>query len=159
MRAIMISMVILFFCLSMKMVNTVDSDYFTERNQTLLGWSGTPMIDEDDFPSASPDNYKDNIKDLTTPSEIISASLGDALWTTATFIIKSVKFLVDLTYATFNFGTFLQNLGHDCEGVSGCTEVKLYPDYAATLLNLGATICNLITIAQIISGRSYRDGI
>ena len=156
-RSMVISITILMICLSMKMVNYEEASNFDEKNITLVGFIGEPMIDETDVSLANPDTFKSNVVDLTTPSEIIGASVGDALWTTTSFIIKGVKFIVELMYASAFFGTFIQTLGRDCAGVAGCIQLKIIPDYAATVLNAGAIMCHLYFIWQVLSGRSDYD--
>jgi len=144
-RFVMISMTVIFFCLAMAAVNTVDDNYFSEKNQSIFGFQSEPFIKDSDLLNVKDEGaFKDTVNKTTTPPEQ-PTGLFDAFWGTIIMGSQALTFIVNtLIYTTLDLGSFIQTLGHG-EGT-----IRIIDDYTADIITYGYCICCLMGIGQII---------
>lgn len=152
MRAIMISVVIIFFCLSCELMNEMDSTHQDETGRSLFNIHPTYTgLQRDNLPEISDsDSYNASLYSLTTPNEQPESSGITSIFSTLTFVIDFVKFLVNVAFnSTLNFIFWLPTLG---------TGVQIIPTNVAHAIAIGVYLNYLYCVAQIITGRSLLDG-
>jgi len=153
MRSVMMSITIIMFCLSVGVVNEVSDQFFTDTNRTLYGgFQSTPFLDKSNLGMVEDvGSFNESLGAMTTPTENPVGVL-DFVWAGFTFVWQLVLFFVNvLINSTINFGSYIQNLGHD--------GLKVIPDYIADILTIGVCINHLIAIGQILGKVNLKEGL
>lgn len=149
MRAWMICMVVIVFALSVNIINRVDADYYSEKNNYIFGWGTNQTLNEADTPDLSSKSaYNSSILDVMEPTEQptglvdIGGFISQFNW-----ITKGVRWLYNnLIQPILSFGTWLQHLGG--------SDLIIIEDYLASAINWVVRI--IFTVAIIDWLRSGR---
>ena len=155
----MISITIIIFCLSMSIVNNIDTEYFASKNQSLYGWGTEPYINQSDLTEISQDNFNQTLYSISTPSQNFIGQAIDLFTSSVLFLMSLVSFIVNtLINSSLGFSDFIQYLGKSCNGVAGCTRVQFVPSDIAGVMAILVNMNHLIAVGQILGKVNLRDG-
>ena len=150
MRGVYISLAIMFFCLSMQVINEIDNSYFESNNRSIYGWQGQPYRNYSNFGNLAQSNTGD-LDGYTTPEEQPSAFSLDSAWALFAFLMSLVSFVVDVLFnSTLGFGKFISTLGGD--------DIRFIPFGMEVLITFLVNLNHMFAILQIISGKNLNDG-
>lgn len=153
MRFVMISMVIIVFCWSTSIINTVGSEFEATHNRSLYGHNVTTQLKNNALSGlTSKGDFNSTVQELMETSSNPPQSPLDTMWgwwtgfTKAISTIKSV--LVD---PIFNIANILMYpIGKD---------VLIVPSYLAYTIQYGAWLTLLLGLAQLMGRLNLRGGL
>lgn len=152
MRGIMVSLVVLFFTMSIHIVNHVEDAHWDETNRTMYGFktNKTLLID-----GVAQD--RDSLEAMIEPKEQPTGLL-DSLLSSLVYVVKAGRFIMNVMWdATFGFGTFIQDFGF--KNADGTSQFTIIPWYIAQFVGVAVNLNHALTILQIMSGRNMKEGL
>jgi hypothetical protein len=149
MRGLLISLAIIFFCVSVEIVNTVEANFITANHRPLFGWTVEAPITSGDLPDAS--EFNNTMGDFTTPQEQPAGLSLQSLFATGIFLWKAGWWIIrTLFFSTLGFFWWIQTLGR--------SDFTFVPAYLAVPISGFVYSVYLFTIYQWWSERNLRDG-
>jgi len=155
MRGLTIAMVIIIFCFSIEMWNTIEMEHFNETNKTITGWNPNqnPPVRYVSLPNVgSSDTFESTLDEMSTPSEQPWwEQVIDTAWASLTTLFSFIVIIVDvLIKSTIAFFPFIQSFGRK--------DLVILPDYITMPLATLVYMLYIFMIGQLIINRNMRDG-
>ena len=152
MRGIYISLAVMFFTISIGIVNEVDSAHFVETGRPIYGMTTNKSIDYNDF------GYSESSLESALEPKEQPQGLVDSIWSGLTYVVRLGSFIKGVLYnATVGLPQFLQDFGMRDE--AGNSRYTIVPAYIANIVAVLIWLNHMFVILQLMSGRNLRDGI
>ena len=151
MRGLMISIMIIIFCMSIEIVNSVEATHFAETGRPIFGWGTNTSMNYRDIEGVQNNDMEGVLTGFVSPKEQPQGLVADLL-NTVVYIVKAGTFLVNVLWkSTIGFGSFIQNLGR--------ADLHCVPSYIALPLMVLVNLNHAFVILQVMTGRSLKDGL
>jgi hypothetical protein len=152
MRSIAISMAVILFCLSVNIVNRVDTDYNTEIGRPLFGWAAGSWKSTADYSDYSDENINGTVGRYTRPDEQPAGFETMQFFDDLTKKYTTINLIMNtLIYSTVGFHIFLNTLGRPDTGII------FIPLYIGVPLSVLVNINHALAVLQYIRGFNIKN--